>query len=59
MRSETSGQAFSQCSFSHWDLMSGSLDNPESRLMQIISDVRDRKGHNKELPPLSRYLDKL
>ena len=59
MRSETSGQAFSQCSFSHWDLMSGSLDNPESRLMKIISDVRDRKGHNKELPPLSRYLDKL
>jgi len=59
LRSETSGQAFQQCSFSHWDVMPGSIENPESRLMTVVTSVRKRKGQKVELPPLDRYLDKL
>ena len=59
LRSETSGQAFQQCSFSHWDLMSGSIEKEDSRLSTVVRDVRIRKGEPAELPPLDRFMDKL
>ena len=64
LRSETSGQAFQQCSFSHWDLMSGSIENEDSKLIKVVKEVRARKHQMKsnfseDLPPLDRFLDKL
>lgn len=59
LRGETSGKAFSQCSFSHWKQMSGSMDTEGSRLYVVVQETRTRKGHNKELPPLDNYVDKL
>ena len=59
LRGETSGQAFQQCSFSKWDKMTGSIDNPESRLMKTVTDVRIRKGMPEEIPPVDNFRDKL
>lgn len=60
----TSGAAFSQLMFDHWQVMGGDGDvsdfkDPESKLGKIINAIRVRKGLVPELPPLDRYLDKL
>ncbi len=59
LRAATSGQAFPQCVFDHWELMtpdplqSGSLTNT------IVLDIRKRKGIKAEPAPLAEYEDKL
>jgi elongation factor 2 len=56
----TSGAAFSQLQFDHWQVLDGGdFKDPESRLGKIIAGIRTRKGLAAELPPLDRYLDKL
>lgn len=56
----TSGSAFSQLMFDHWQLMDGGdFKDPESRLGKVVNAIRVRKGLAPELPPLDRYLDKL
>jgi elongation factor 2 len=56
----TSGNAFSQLQFDHWQLMDGGdFKDPESKLGKVINGIRVRKGLTPELPPLDRYLDKL
>ncbi len=56
----TSGAAFSQLMFDHWQLMDGGdFKDPESRLGKVINQIRTRKAIAPELPPLDRYLDKL
>ena len=56
----TSGAAFSQLMFDHWQLMDGGdFKDPETRLGKVINAIRVRKGLTPELPPLDRYLDKL
>jgi len=56
----TSGAAFSQLQFDHWQLMDGGdFKDPESKLGKVINQIRVRKGMPGELPPLDRYLDKL
>jgi elongation factor 2 len=56
----TSGAAFSQLMFDHWQLLDGGdFKDPESRLGKIVNAIRVRKGLSAELPPLDRYLDKL
>jgi elongation factor 2 len=56
----TSGAAFSQLMFDHWQLLDGGdFKDPETRLGKVINAIRVRKGLTPELPPLDRYLDKL
>jgi elongation factor 2 len=56
----TSGAAFSQLMFDHWQMLDGGdFKDPESRLGKIVNAIRVRKGLPAELPPLDRYLDKL
>ena len=60
----TSGAAFSQLMFDHWQIMGGEgevtdFKDPETKLGKIINAIRVRKGLVPELPPLDRYLDKL
>lgn len=56
----TSGAAFSQLMFDHWQLMDGGdFADPTSRLGKVINAIRVRKNLSAELPPLDRYLDKL
>jgi len=59
LRAATSGQAFPQCCFDHWQtivqdpLEEGNIAN------KIVTATRKRKGLSEELPPLDRFLDKL
>jgi len=56
----TSGAAFSQMMFDHWQLLDGGdFKDPDTRLGKIINAIRVRKNLAPELPPLDRYLDKL
>jgi len=56
----TSGAAFSQLMFDHWQFLDGGdFKDPESRVGKVVNAIRVRKGLTPELPPLDRYLDKL
>lgn len=59
LRSETAGQAFPQCSFSHWNVMMSDPTDAGSLSNKIVEAIRRRKGLAAGLPPLARYLDKL
>jgi elongation factor 2 len=58
LRQQTSGQAFPQCVFDHWDAMPG---NPlvEGKMQDLVLACRKRKNLKVELPKLADYLDKL
>merc|ERR1711871_964865 len=58
----TSGAAFSQLMFDHWQLVEGGdmdFRDPETKLGATIRAIRERKGINPDVPPLDRYLDRL
>lgn len=59
LRSNTGGKAFPQCSFDHWELMTGNPMEAGSKSNEVVLGVRKRKGLAPEIPPLDRYLDKL
>lgn len=59
LRSNTSGQAFPQCVFDHWQILPGDPFDNTSRPFQIIADTRKRKGLKEGIPALDNYLDKL
>ena len=59
LRSSTSGQAFPQCVFDHWQVMPGDPMDGLSRPAQIVAETRKRKCIKPEIPPLDRFLDKL
>ncbi|GMH89916.1 hypothetical protein TL16_g11606, partial [Triparma laevis f. inornata] len=59
LRSNTGGKAFPQCSFDHWEPMSGSAIEEGTKANDTVMAVRKRKGLTAEIPPLDRYLDKL
>jgi len=58
LRSQTSGKAFPQSTFDHWETISSDPFDPKSKAYQITMDIRKRKGLKKELPILSDYIDK-
>ena len=58
LRSLTSGQAFPQCVFSHWDLINQDPCDVKSKAYTITMNIRKRNGLKMELPILSDYLDK-
>jgi len=51
MRSATSGHAFWQSQFDHWEKV------PESLAAIIIQDIRKRRGLPLEIPPANRFID--
>jgi len=59
LRSHTSGQAFPQCVFDHWQVLLGDPLEVGSKANAIVMGIRKRKGLTEEIPPLDRYLDKL
>jgi elongation factor 2 len=58
LRSATSGQAFPQCVFDHWQVIQGDPLVP-GKPQEIVLATRKRKGLALEIPPLDRFLDKL
>lgn len=59
LRSHTQGQAFPQCVFDHWQMMSEDPLKPGSKTNELVLNTRKRKGLPEGIPPLDRYLDKL
>jgi elongation factor 2 len=59
LRSHTSGQAFPQCVFDHWQVLQGDPMEAGSKAFQVVQTTRKRKGLDTEVPPLDRFLDKL
>merc|ERR1712190_113509 len=58
LRQQTSGQAFPQCVFSHWDNMPGNCME-EGKMQELTLAVRKRKNLKVAMPALGEYLDKL
>jgi len=58
LRQQTSGQAFPQCVFDHWDNMPGNCME-EGKMKELALIVRKRKNLKVEIPALGDYLDKL
>jgi len=59
LRKDTSGQAFPQCVFSHWDDLPGNAMEKGSKMEEMILKIRERKHIKVAMPVLSDYLDKL
>ena len=59
LRQATSGQAFPQCVFDHWDVISGDASDNEGKLVEMLLKIRKRKNAKVEMPALGDYLDKL
>lgn len=59
LRSATSGQAFPQCVFDHWEVVSGSVSDTNSKVANIVKQIRQRKGLKEGVPGLDNFLDKL
>jgi elongation factor 2 len=58
LRALTSGQAFPQCCFSHWDVIAADPFDTKGKCFEICMKIRKRKGLKQELPILSDYIDK-
>lgn len=59
LRSQTSGQAFPQCLFSHWQILQGDPLVAGNKAFDMVKDARKRKGLSEEVFELDRFLDKL
>jgi len=59
LRQATSGQAFPQCVFDHWENLQGDAMEEGSKLQELILKTRKRKNIKVEMPKLGDYLDKL
>jgi len=59
LRSNTAGQAFPQCVFDHWQVMSGDPFELGNKTRTVMDDTRKRKGLKEGAPELENYLDKL
>ena len=59
LRAATSGQAFPQCVFDHWDMLNSDPLNPDTQAGKLVKDIRKRKGSKENVPPLNEYEDKL
>merc|ERR1712156_348935 len=59
LRQATSGQAFPQCVFDHWENLQGDATEEGSKLQELILKTRKRRNIKVEMPKLGDYLDKL
>jgi len=59
LRSQTGGKAFPQCSFDHWEPMSGDPYLEGNKCHETVVAVRKRKGLKDGIPQIAQYLDKL
>jgi len=58
LRAATSGQAFPQCVFDHWEAMAGDATE-EGKVQELVLAIRKRKNIKVAMPALGDFLDKL
>jgi len=51
MRSATSGRAFWQCTFDHWER------TPENISLAVVKEIRERRGLSPEIPKPDKFID--
>lgn len=59
LRSATSGQAFAQCVFDHWEIIKQDPFDKTAKVAAILAKIRKRKGLSETVPTLDNYLDRL
>ncbi|CDW85404.1 elongation factor 2 [Stylonychia lemnae] len=59
LRSMTSGRAFPQCVFDHWETIATDPTEPTSKSGVLVETIRKRKGLKPGIPGLDNFLDKL
>merc|ERR1712019_86426 len=59
LRAATSGRAFPQCVFDHWEQMSGNPLEVGSKVNELVESIRKRKGLKPGVPALENFIDKL
>jgi len=59
LRAATSGRAFPQCVFDHWEQLNGDPFEAGTTAGKIVADTRKRKGLKAEIPALDNFVDKL
>lgn len=59
LRAATSGQAFPQCVFDHWQEYPGDPLEPNTLANKLVLAVRVRKGLKPDIPPLDQFNEKL
>jgi elongation factor 2 len=59
LRAATSGQAFPQCVFDHWEVMNSDPLEADSQSANLVKEIRKRKGLKEQMTPLSDFEDKL
>lgn len=59
LRAATSGRAFPQCVFSHWEQMNGDPFEAGSKAEQLVTTIRARKGLKVGIPSLENFIDKM
>ena len=59
LRAATSGRAFPQCVFDHWEQMNGDPFEPSSKAFSLVAQIRARKGLREGIPALDNFVDKL
>merc|ERR1711990_919542 len=59
LRAATSGRAFPQCVFDHWEQLNGDPLEVDSKANQLVEAIRKRKGLKAGIPGLDNFVDKL
>ena len=59
LRQNTSGQAFPQMIFSHWQVLNGDPYEEGSQCHNVVKEIRSRKGLKEEMPDFADYYDKV
>merc|ERR1712156_1263121 len=59
LRAATSGRAFPQCVFDHWEALNGDPYEENSQAGKLVKAIRARKGLREGIPGLDNFLDKL
>lgn len=59
LRAHTSGQAFPQCVFDHWQLVTGNPYDTASSCYKAVKAIRKRKGMSEDIPRPESFTDKL
>jgi len=59
LRAATSGRAFPQCVFDHWEMQTGDPFEEGTKAQILVETIRARKGLRAGIPSLDNFIDKL